>query len=73
MYFADLGVEEDDPLPDYHEDPHHAFTMKDVFGGIFHSHEASYMNRYACRSSATPFNTYCRGTPEMWPYTSSQA
>lgn len=54
LTFSDLGVEEDDPLPDYHEDPHHAVTMKDVFGGIFHSNEASYMSRHV--ASATPLH-----------------
>ena len=44
---ADLGVEEDDPLPDYKEDPHHAVTMKDVFGGMFHSNDPTYhLGRY---------------------------
>ena len=42
---ADLDIE-DDPLPDYHEDPHHAFTVRDVFGGIFHSNDANYISRY---------------------------
>lgn len=42
-----MGIE-DDPLPDYHEDPHHALTMKDVFGGIFHSNDPNYISR--CKS-----------------------